>query len=201
VGSAAGRGLSLQHRAAPSDGTGNTTFTGTFAFTTIYGRDIPVNEIMSFFSPGANNVLVRSWLRDDTASANGVFDLLTFPMNFDGMKTRKQIVSVNIHATAGPYTLITTVDESTNASNQHISTFIPYTDPLDSIYGPVPISPADGITAVDSVVLSGGFSTDGKPIVGYRFAFDILRADSNPGTIYALDIGYVDAETPGEGDA
>jgi hypothetical protein len=157
---------------------------------------------MAFYSPNPANVIVRSWLRDDTASTGGAqLDIQTFPMNFDGLKTRKQIVSVNIHATTGPYTLVTTVDESLNVSNQHTSTFIPYTDPLDSIYGPAPIFPSDGLNSVDSVVLSGGFSADGKPIVGYRFIFDILRVDSDLATIYALDIGYIDAETPGEGDA
>jgi hypothetical protein len=185
-----------------TDGTGVTNFAGAFAFTTIYGRDIPVNEIMAFYSPNAANVIVRSWLRDDTSTTGGIiFVLNTFPLNFDGLKTRKQLVSVNLHATNGTYRLVTTVDESTAASNAHISTFIPYTDPMDSIYGPVPINPADGPTVTDSVVLAAGFAADGKPIVGYRFSLSIQRLDVDPGQIYAIDIAYADAEAPGEGDA
>ncbi len=181
-----------------SDGTG-VPRSAPIAMTTVYGGNVPVNEIYAVQTPAINTAIVRSWLRDDQTTALPAFSLIdTFPLQFDDKKTLKQICMVNIHATAGTWQLTTTVNESPTWAST--VPFAAYTDPLESIYGPTP-SPVDGAGVQDSVVLTAQFSGDTVPIVGYRFAFSIVRTDTTPGQIFAIDIGFKDREEPGEGDA
>lgn len=163
---------------------------------TVYGLDVPANELFAILDPASNHAIVRSWLRDDTSGTPNYMTLTTFPTNFDGRKTRKQIVAMNLHATGGSWSGGMFVDEATAAL---AATFGAYPDPLDSIYAPV-ASPFDS-GAQDIVIMAGQFTNPSHPIVGYRFAFVIQKnADENPAKIYALDIGYVDFEEPGDGD-
>jgi hypothetical protein len=171
---------------------------GSIAFATIYGLNPPVNEVFGFRN-SVTGATVRSWVRDDATFSSTPFTMRTFPMNFDGKKTRKQIVAANLHATAGTWTLAVTTNESGTLTTS-AAAFSAYPDPLDSIYGATPF-PADGAGSQDSVVMAGQFYSDGTPVVGYRFEFNISRTDSMPGKIYALDIAYVDMEPQGEGDA
>jgi hypothetical protein len=170
---------------------------GSIAFTSVYGLNVPVNEIMAF-SNSASGIVVRSWVRDDTAFASGDFALTTFPMNFDGKKTRKQIVAANIHASSGTWSLSVTTNESA-ATTTPLTAFAAYPDPLYSVYGPTP-APVDGAGSQDSVLMAGQFYANGAPIVGYRFQFYVTRTDAAPGRVYALDIGYIDMEEQAEGD-
>jgi len=164
--------------------------------TTIYGSDIPVNEIFAISDPATNFIKVRSWLRDDQLSTPNQMDIVTFPLNFDGKKTRKQIVAVNIHATSGAWGGQILINE--NAVPLQFG-FTAYPDPLYSIYSPAP-SPGDP-GAVDIVCLAAQFNTDGTPVIGYRFVFDVQKnADNNPAKVWAIDIGYMDMEEPGDGD-
>ena len=49
--------------------------------------------------------------------------------------------------------------------------------------------------------MAAAFSTP-APVVGYRFSIQVQKnADTNPAKVYALDIGYVDYEEAGEGEA
>jgi hypothetical protein len=80
------------------------------------------------------------------------------------------------------------------------ATFGAYPDPIDSIYASGG-TPADGAGAQDIVLMAGQFQTDGTPVVGYRFEFQVSRTDFSPAKILAMDIGYIDLEDPGEGDA
>jgi hypothetical protein len=180
-----------------SDGTGAPS-AAPISMATVYGGNVPVNEIYAVAKPSLSTVVVRSWLRDDqpTTLSPGSF-LDTFPIQFDDKKTRKQICMVNIHATAGTWNLVTTVNESTTMTTT--VPFAAYPDPVDSIYGPVP-SPVDGATVQDSVVMTAQFNTDATPIVGYRFVFSLNRLDTTPGQVFAIDIGYKELEDPGEGD-
>jgi hypothetical protein len=180
-----------------SDGTG-VPRSAPISMATVYGGDVPVNEIYAVQTPAINTAIVRSWLRDDqpTTLPPGSF-LDTFPIQFDDKKTRKQICMVNIHATAGTWNLVTTVNESTTMTTT--VPFAAYPDPIDSIYGPLP-SPVDGATVQDSVVMTAQFNTDATPIVGYRFVFSLNRLDTTPGQVFAIDIGYKELEDPGEGD-
>lgn len=181
-----------------SDGTGVPRSTP-ISMATVYGGDVPVNEIYAVFSPAINTTVVRSWLRDDQSVALPPFsEMDSFPIQFDDKKTRKQICMVNIHATAGTWQLVTSVNESTTMTTT--VPFAAYPDPLDSIYGPVP-NPVDGTTVQDSVVMTAQFNVDATPIVGYRFSFSVIRLDATPGQVFALDIGYKELEDPGEGDA
>lgn len=182
----------------PTDGTGQLSFAGTIAFSTVYGVNPAINELYALKTPSINQVIVRSWIRDDSTTSPGNVELLTFPLNFDGKKTRKQIVSVNLHADAGPWSLVTRVNESTTYTMANSPG--PYPDPLDSIYGPSPV-PVDGATVADTVVIAAQFDATGLPLIGYRFEFTAFRIDTLPGKVYAIDIAYKDAEDPDEGDA
>ena len=171
--------------------------------TSVYGLQPPVNELFAISSQSNAQTVIRSWMRDDATTASQQFYLQTFPMNFDGKKTRKRIVAVNIHATGGTYQLGVSTNESA-ALLETNATFGAYPDPLDSIYASDAI-PVDRIfpgTVQDSVVMAAQFyaSTNSQPVVGYRFWFLVTRSDTVPSRVYALDIGYVDDETPGEGD-
>jgi len=177
------------------DGNPNNT-NNIFPMTTVYGLDPPVNELYAVWSGAAGLVVVRSWIRDDVTTATGPMVFSTFPMNFDGKKTRKQIVALNLHATAGTWAASVYVNEATVPVT---ATFGTYPDPLDSIYAPVaaPVDPG----AQDITVQAAQFSNP-APVVGYRFGFVVQKnADSNPAKVYALDIGYVEYEEAGEGAA
>jgi hypothetical protein len=171
--------------------------------TTVYGMGVPVNEIYSLYtknSPPGVAVVYRSWVRDDVATSTIGMILNTFPLNFDGKKTRKQLVGVNIHATAGTYSLLIYPNEST-LNGTGLIPFAAYPDPLDSIYGAPPLLPLDGAGSQDSVVLAAQFYGTSMPMIGYRFVLYITRTDTAPCTIYALDVAYVDMEEEGDGDA
>lgn len=164
--------------------------------TTIYGSNtLPVNEIIVTQAENTNTLQVNSWLRDDVALCITPITLTTFPMNFDGKKTRKQLCSVNLHATAGSYTGSVTINEGPPVP----ITFGSYPDPLDSVYAPS-ATPVDS-GAADLVVMPGQFQTNGSPMLGYRFAITVTRTDANPAKIYALDVGYKVVEQVGDGDA
>lgn len=184
----------------PTDGTGVfRSFGGTIPMTTVYGMGVPINELYSVFTSVITAVIVRSWIRDDVSVCTPPMTIGTFPLSFDGAKTRKQIVSVNLHATAtsGTYQLASTVNEDINQSRT--ATFTAYPDPLDSIYGANP-APYDGSSARDLVVMTAQFANDGTPLVGYRFTFNISIFNStDTAKVYAIDIGYVEAEEPGDG--
>lgn len=184
-----------------SDGAGGTTnFAGAAAFTTIHGMDVPTNEVYAIYSPTILNVVLRSWVRDDTSQAIQGFFIETFPLNFDGAKTRKQLVALNIHTTGGmALSAFVQVNESLDRTTT--PTFGAWPDPLYSVYGTNPL-PVDGAGCLDSVLLAGQFTTTGEPLVGYRFMVGIqsVGADMALGKIFAIDIGYIDMEDPGEGD-
>lgn len=189
---------------SPTDGTsGFPLFGGIVPMTTVYGLGVPVNEIYALYttnSPPGVAVVYRSWIRDDVAVSTALLDMATFPLNFDGKKTRKQLVSVNIHATSGTYSLIVHPNESALNSTPQVP-FTAYPDPLDSVYGAPPLAPLDGFGSQDSVIMTAQFYGDSMPLIGYRFVLYIRRTDALPCTIYALDVAYVDVEEPGDGDA
>jgi hypothetical protein len=169
---------------------------GIAPMTTVYGLDVPVNELFIITDPASNTTKVRSWLRDDLSGTSNLMDIVTFPLNFDGKKTRKQIVALNLHATSGAWAAGVYINESVAAVT---AAFSVYPDPLNSIYAPgaVPVDPG----AQDIAVMAAAFSTP-APVVGYRFVIDIQKnADSLPAKVYAIDIGYVDYEEQGEGEA
>jgi hypothetical protein len=176
-------------------------FAGNSPMCTVYGLEPPVNEVFALYASAYGVILTGSWLRDDTP-CHDTMKLVTFPMNFDGKKTRKQLVAVNIHATAGvTWDGAVSVDEGPLS---YIFTFGPYPDPLESIYAPPPAgSPVDG-NLVDNVVMAAQFSaTPGPqmPLVGYRFYIQIQSIGATvPVKLYAIDISYVDYEEPGEGE-
>jgi hypothetical protein len=169
--------------------------------TTVYGLDPPVNELFSDKS-GASTI-VRSWIRDDGAvqpvDAPPYHYIYTFPLNFDGLKTRKQIEMVNIHVSAGVganWTCYASVNEGSGVT----STFGVYPDILESIYafGAVPI---DSSNAADLVVMTAAFNTNNAALVGYRFILGLQTSCMvAPTEVYAIDIGYQDWQEPGEGD-
>ncbi len=182
--------------ATDDSGAVNTNFPA--PMTSVYGLNVPVNELYAIFNGTNGNVVVRSWVRDDVATCTDSMSISTFPLSFDGKKTRKQVVAVNLHATAGSYKLQAEPNESLTLITPQ-STFAAYPDSLDSIYGANP-QPYEGSGVQDSVVMAGQFYSDGTPLVGYRFRFFINRFDTSPCRIFAIDIGYIDMETPGEGD-
>ena len=186
------------------DGSGGISTIGILPMTTVYGLGIPVDELYVTGATPNYYSRVLSWVRDDqAASINSASLFQTFPMNFDGKKTRKQIVAANLHATTGTYQCLASVNEATIASGSgyYSVNFGPYLDPLDSIYAPLNPQPIDGLNTTDTVVLTASFdATHGTPLVGYRFSFIVQRQDALPANIYALDIAYIDAEDPGDGD-
>jgi hypothetical protein len=178
-----------------------------FGFATIYGQDPPIMEIYGINTNAFSNVgplTIRQWVRDDVTTATCAdAAITTFPMTFDGKKTKKQLCVVNVHAvsTTGPvvYTCNVIVDET--SSKSYSATMGNYPDPTYSIYG-TPITAVDGSNAEDVVVLEASFTSDGSPPTGYRFAVSI-SPNSPTGslcTIMAIDIGYRDYEDPGEVD-
>jgi hypothetical protein len=166
------------------------------AMTTVYGLDVPVNELFIIADPILNSTQVRSWLRDDLSGTTYPMTITTFPMNFDGKKTRKQIVALNLHATAGAWAASIYANEATAPVT---AAFAAYPDPINSIYAPTstPVDP----NAQDISVMAAAFSNT-APVVGYRFSIQVQKnADTLPAKVYALDIGYVDYEEAGEGEA
>lgn len=181
---------------SPTSPIGVESFGYPVSMATIFGSTPPISEIYGIYSPGFSAGLLRNWMKDDVATTSNGLSIQTFPLNFDGKKTRKQLVFVNLHATAGTYQLIANVNESTVGA---AATFGAYSDPLYSIYA-TPSAPIDTPSPADLVVQQGQFQTDGTPLVGYRFQISVSRSDSTPAKIWAIDIGYVDMEEPGEGD-
>jgi hypothetical protein len=184
------------------------TFSGnrSQAFATVCGGDPPVTElyaIRDLFAPSAT-ITPRSWIRDDGAVqiTSGFNTISTFPLDFDGKKIRKQIVMVNAHVSGGASgTWTCTVSPNESPSMGGTATLAPYTqDPLYSIYGPAP-APVDSATAQDLVVLTAGFKSNNVALVGYRFVCSIgTSSTATPSELYAIDIGYIDWEEPGDGD-
>jgi hypothetical protein len=180
---------------------GGSLFGGTAPMTTVYGAgSVPVNEL---YAISTNNsvagVHAMSWIRDDGTTCTFPMRVESFPMALDGKKTRKQLTSVNIHASAGTWTGQVYVNDQASAS----FTFAPYPDPITSIYAPTGVQGVpDDVPAQDLVCMAGQFLTDGTPLVGYRFTIVVTKdADSNPAQLYAVDVGYIDVEAPGDGDA
>lgn len=177
---------------------------GIVPMTTVFGASgAPVDELYGILTAGtAPGVHAVSWIRDDGATASQPMILQTFPLSFDGLKARKQIVAVNIHASAGVWTGAMVVNDNLFTAP---FTFATYPDPIESIYAPTGIqsSPSLDVAAQDIVCMAGKFNTDGTPVIGYRFSVYVNKVlpDSDPAHLYAIDVAYVDAETPGEGDA
>ena len=178
-----------------------------YAMTTIYGAstNIPIDELYSQVDPGFTNITVYRWIRNDTVILGGGTDaeITTFPMTFDGKKTKKQLCVVNVHSVS-PYNPLTyscrvVVDET--SSKTYTATMGAYPDPLYSIYG-TPIVAVDGSNPQDVVVLEAAFTGTGAPPTGYRFAVSIIPTSptTNAGSVMAIDIGYRDYEEEGEVD-
>jgi hypothetical protein len=176
-------------------------FSGTAPMTTVYGAaNVPVNELYAIYTGNPiSGVHAMSWIRDDSVNCTFPMQLSTFPLTFDGKKVRKQIVAVNIHATSGTWTGALAV----NDQNTSTFTFATFPDPIYSIYAPTGVQGiVDDVVAQDLVCMAGQFLTDGTPMVGYRFAVTVEKKnpDLSPATLYAIDVGYIDWENPGEGD-
>jgi hypothetical protein len=178
-----------------------------FSMTTVYGRSsqVPIDELYCTIMPDYTHLQVYSWLRNDTIILGGGTDaeITTFPMTFDSKKTRKQLCYVNVHsasnAAALSYSCRVVVDETT--SKTYTATMGPYPDPLYSIYGTPTVS-VDSLHSQDVVVLSAGFTSNGAPPTGYRFAVSIIPTNPNlnAGSVMAIDIGYREYEEDGEVD-
>jgi hypothetical protein len=190
-------------RAIRGDGAANfaTFFSGTAPMTTVYGaNNVPVDEIYGIYTSNPiSGVHAMSWIRDDGANCTYPMEIDTFPMALDGKKTRKQIVSVNIHATSGTWTGKVYVNDQSSSS----FTFATYPDPITSIYAPTGTQGVlDDVQAQDLVCMAGQFTADGTPLVGYRFTVVVQKnVDNNAAQLYAVDVGYIDVENPGDGDA
>ena len=178
--------------------------------TTVYGaQDAPVDELYGIAAGlgPSKGIHAISWIRDDGANASLQMTLTTFPLAFDGKKTRKQVVAVNIHASSGVWTGQVYVNDQAAGAPQF--TFATYPDPVYSLYAPSGVQGLiNDVAAQDLVCLAGKFygagnATDGTPLVGYRFAIQVIKGapDYLPAQLYAIDVGYVDVEKPEEGDA
>jgi streptogramin lyase len=186
-----------------------TTTSGPSAMATIYGQTPPVNEIFSAPSAALDTIYLWSWLRDDgavqtLAPVGYDFSLLTFPLNFDGLKTRKQLIAVNAHVSAdfqpNPLGTNHVCSVAVNEGTPVVASFTSfYDDPLYSIYAASPI-PVDSGNAADVVVMTAQF-TGAEALVGYRFTVGLSTLSTTaPTEVYAIDVGYVDWEEAGEGD-
>jgi hypothetical protein len=190
---------------------GLTTELGPATMTTIYGQDPPVNEIFAAPDSTFGGIYIWSWLRDDgpvqtLAPVGYDFSIVTFPLNFDGLKTRKQLAMVNIHVSAdnsphaagGNYICAVAVNE---AAIPVVTTLTPFSnDPLYSIYAATSL-PVDSPLAADIVALTGQFTADNSALVGYRFVVEVASiSTAAPTEVYAIDIGYTEWAEPGEGD-
>jgi hypothetical protein len=174
---------------------------------TVYGQDPPVDEIFASPDTTWNNVRVWSWLRDDGAvqstgpSGNRAL-IYTFPLTFDGLKTRKQLVAVNLHVSADNAPFAFGNYDCTVYSNEvavGTTVFGQFPDLLYSVYGTGAV-PFDGANAQDLALLTAQFTGDAAA-VGYRMAIQInARCTATPTEIFAIDIGYVDWQEAGEGD-
>jgi len=194
---------------------GTNQMLGPAAMTTIYGLNPPVNELWSGPTPLSTASYVRSWLRDDVNVQRVPTDnfICTFPLNFDGLKTRKQIAMVNLHMTSALYGT-TECHIRVNEGPWIISTFTPFNDPLatnaydplESVYPPtITLAPVDSTNATDQIVMTAAFQSDSAAVVGWRFVIGIKTTSPTAGTttpteIYAIDIGYTEWQEPGEGD-
>ena len=184
---------------ARTGGVAGELYGGTAPMTTVRGSATnPVNEMYSIYSNSLATIICGSWLDDSVPLAHAAMRVLTFPMNFDGKKTRKRVVGINIHATVtvNPWEGFISVNESPFIP----FTFGPYPDPLTSIYG-TGASPADG-TLQDSVALAGNISSVNFPLIGYRFQIMVISptGDTTPLKLYAIDVAYQDEAEPGTGD-
>ncbi len=176
-----------------------------------------VNEIAATPSP-TNHVQLRAWARDETPQT--IFtgqapEITTFPMNFDGKKTRKQLCYVNLHVTGGTWNAMTIVNESSIGSPTPkiytVTGVSTYVDPLYSVYDASPL-PVDGANCEDLVVLQAAFGTpDGSPPTGYRFQISVIPTANEPSPldpltpgiqerVLAIDIGYQNYSEEGEVD-
>lgn len=167
------------------------------AFATIYGLNPPIQSIFSVPRVGGG-VPVRSWLLDNPSSTlPGT--IVTFPMNFDGLKTRKQLVMVNAHLSGGTATCSVSVNETTPPATVSM---VAYPDPLYSVYGAGAV-PVDSATAEDLVTLTAMFNpATGAAPVGYRFSITVNATSTNQQQeIYAVDVGFKEYEEQGDSDA
>lgn len=187
------------------------------AFATVHSSDPPIWELYSHRLPGAPTIGVKSWIRDDgqVQASTGVNSISTFPLDFDGIKKRKQLVVVNAHisnAVSGTWNCQVSVNESPTLSAGADFTSFPQ-DTLYSLYGPTP-SPVDSADAADLAVLTAAFTADpagvletAHPLIGYRFVVTLTTSPVTTGgfyasasELYAIDIGYIDWEEQGEAD-
>lgn len=175
------------------------------AFSPLYGLDPPVQELAAIKMFTSGDITVRRWMEDNPTHAFGPAVLETFPMNFDGLKTLKQLCMVNLHCSGGAATCQVSINETDFATIPMV-TMGAYVDPLGSIYAPSGALPVDTSTAEDLVVLTaqfyqpGGGAPGGNAQVGYRFIVRITGDESTAQDIYAIDIGYLDISEQGEGD-
>jgi hypothetical protein len=126
--------------------------------------------------------------------------VFTFPLDFDGKKTRKQLSMINVHVssdTGGVWGIWVYPNQGPGKYVQAA----PYEDPLYSVYN-TPLSfPVDSPNEKDLVALTAKFSTDGASLVAYRFmCYVYCSVMAAPTELYAIDVGYTDWEEPGDGD-
>ena len=103
----------------------NQTWQGTFVFsdgvayiplvagfTTIYGLDPPVNEIIAYRSAFSATPVVRSWLRDDQPTSSVSFSLTTFPHEFRREENPETYRGSEYPRDGGDVDLLPTTNES-----------------------------------------------------------------------------------------
>jgi hypothetical protein len=166
--------------------------------------DPPIQELVAVKNNLASGVTLRRWGEDWALDAtdNSAY-IQTFPMTFDGKKSKKSLFFVNIHSTAPStalWTVTVTVDES--SAKTYNANAAAYPDSAYSIYGPANVLPVDyqpaydfspGTTWQDLSVLVAGFTANAAPPTGYRFQIRVMPTNyAHVARVFAIDIGYQD---------
>ena len=128
----------------------------------------------------------------------------TFPLNFDGKKTRKQLHFVRIyvnHPSQLTFNGLTPVfpwrirvRENSSATNWTATPIVNPDFSYNLLGGTLGIGadPVDSATAAELVTTGPALTTDGRPLLGYTFDVEVLFPDQVDRIyqLYALEIGY-----------
>ena len=169
--------------------------------TELYAMPTPIASI------GPQITKIRRWFDPTTTTPIPGGYIRTFPLTFDGKKTRKQVHFVRIYVndqsfgSVDPGTGITKYPWRCTIQTDAATAGTPinFTDPLDTVYNSMAGgSPVDATSAAERIV-TGPMLTGGPPLIGYTADITVYfpTQTNKIYQLYRVDVGWT---TVGEED-